>query len=485
MSNYLDLEVEKIHELLVKKEITPVDLVKEARSRIEEQKDLNAFITLNEKAIEEAENLGEVEEDNLFFGIPIAIKDNIITKDLRTTCASKMLENFIPIYDATVIEKIKKQKMIIVGKTNMDEFALGSTGETSYFGDILNPWNKKLVPGGSSSGSAASVSGRLVTSALGSDTGGSIRQPSSFCGIVGLKPTYGRVSRYGLIACGSSLDQIGTMTKNVEDNAILLNAIAGVDENDYTSKDLEDDFTSYLGRDMKDLKIAVPTYFMSDKVDEEVREKVLEVVHHLMKQGCIIDEIELPYLEYAIPLYQIIGLGEASSNLARYDGVKYGYKTKEYDSLEDMYEKTRSEGFGEEVKRRIMIGTFMLSGENANQYYHKALKVREMLTDGFRKAFEKYDLIIGPTNTNVAYPLGQKGDDALKSFYDDILTIPVNMAGLPAMSLPIGFTKEHLPIGLHIIASYFEEGKIYTLASYLEKELNLSLNPEKKEEETC
>ena len=484
-TNYLEKSFKELNELLKKKEITPTMLVEEAFARIEES-DLNAFITLNkEEALKEAKELESMEVDNVLFGLPIAIKDNITTKDLRTTCASHMLEDFVPVYDATVVSKLKEKHMIIIGKTNMDEFAMGSTGETSYFGDILNPWNKKLVPGGSSSGSAASVSARLVTSALGSDTGGSIRQPSSFCGIVGLKPTYGRVSRYGLIAFGSSLDQIGPMTKNVEDNAILLNAIAGVDENDYTSKDLEDDFTSYLGRDIRDLKIAVPTYFMSDKVDEEVREKVLEVVHHLMKQGCIIDEIDIPYLEYAIPLYQIIGLGEASSNLARYDGVKYGYKTKEYDSLEDMYEKTRSEGFGEEVKRRIMIGTFMLSGENANQYYHKALKVREMLTDGFRKAFEKYDLMIGPTNTNVAYPLGQKGDDALKSFYDDILTIPVNMAGLPAMSLPIGFTKEHLPIGLHIIASYFEEGKIYTLASYLEKELNLSLNPNEKEGKVC
>ncbi|MBS7021246.1 MAG: Asp-tRNA(Asn)/Glu-tRNA(Gln) amidotransferase subunit GatA, partial [Firmicutes bacterium] len=266
---------------------------------------------------------------------------------------------------------------------------------------------------------------------------------------------------------------------------ILLNAISGIDENDYTSKETKEDFTTYLGKDIKDLHIGVPTYFMSDKVDEEVREKVLEIIHHLMKQGCIVDEVDIPYLEYAIPLYQIIGLGEASSNLARFDGVKYGYKAKEYKTLEEMYENTRSVGFGEEVKRRIMIGTFMLSGENANHYYHKALKVRQMLTDGFEKAFKKYDLLIGPTNTNVAYPLGQKGDDALKSFFDDILTIPVNMAGLPAMSLPIGFTENHLPIGLHVIASHFEEGKIYTLASYLEKQLNLSLNPGKGEDKAC
>lgn len=484
-TNYLDKSFKELNELLKNKTITPTDLVEEAFEKIEES-DLNAFVTLNkEQALKEAKSLEGKEIDNVLFGLPIVVKDNITTKDLRTTCASHMLDEFVPIYDATVVKKLKEKHMIIIGKANMDEFAMGSTGETSYFGNILNPWDKTLVPGGSSSGSAASVSARLTTCALGSDTGGSIRQPASFCGIVGLKPTYGRVSRYGLIAFGSSLDQIGPMTKNVEDNAILLNAISGIDENDYTSKETTEDFTTYLGKDIKDLRIGVPTYFMSDKVDEEVREKVLEVIHHLMKQGCMVDEVEIPYLEYAIPLYQIIGLGEASSNLARFDGVKYGYKAKEYKTLEEMYENTRSVGFGEEVKRRIMIGTFMLSGENANHYYHKALKVRQMLTEGFQKAFEKYDLLIGPTNTNVAYPLGQKGDDALKSFFDDILTIPVNMAGLPAMSLPIGFTEKHLPIGLHIISSHFEEGKIYTLASYLEKELNLSLNPGKGEDKSC
>lgn len=484
-TNYLDKSFKELNELLKKKTITPTDLVEEAFEKIAES-DLNAFVTLNkEQALKEAKELESMEVDNVLFGLPIVVKDNITTKDLRTTCASHMLEDFTPIYDATVVKKLKEKHMIIIGKANMDEFAMGSTGETSYFGNILNPWNKTLVPGGSSSGSAASVSARLTTCALGSDTGGSIRQPASFCGIVGLKPTYGRVSRYGLIAFGSSLDQIGPMTKNVEDNAILLNAISGIDENDYTSKETKEDFTTYLGKDIKDLHIGVPTYFMSDKVDEEVREKVLEIIHHLMKQGCIVDEVDIPYLEYAIPLYQIIGLGEASSNLARFDGVKYGYKAKEYKTLEEMYENTRSVGFGEEVKRRIMIGTFMLSGENANHYYHKALKVRQMLTDGFEKAFKKYDLLIGPTNTNVAYPLGQKGDDALKSFFDDILTIPVNMAGLPAMSLPIGFTENHLPIGLHVIASHFEEGKIYTLASYLEKQLNLSLNPGKGEDKAC
>ena len=361
-TNYLEKSFKELNKLLKNKVITPTDLVEEAFARIEES-DLNAFITLDkENALKEAKELENMEVDNVLFGLPIAIKDNITTKDLRTTCASHMLENFMPIYDATAVEKLKAKHMIIIGKTNMDEFAMGSTGETSYFGNILNPWNKKLVPGGSSSGSAASVSARIVTSALGSDTGGSIRQPASFCGIVGLKPTYGRVSRHGLIAFGSSLDQIGPMTKTVEDNAILLNAISGVDENDYTSKDVTDDFTTYLGKDIKDLKIAVPTYFMSEQVNETVREKVLEVIHHLMKQGCVVEEVNITYLEYAIPLYQIIGLGEASSNLARYDGVKYGYKAPNYDSLEDMYEKTRSAGFGEEVKRRIMIGTFMLSG---------------------------------------------------------------------------------------------------------------------------
>lgn len=411
------------------------------------------------------------EVDNLLFGLPIAIKDNIVTKDLRTTAASRILEDFIPIYDATVITKIKDKNMIIIGKTNMDEFAMGSTGETSYFGNTLNPWNNSLIPGGSSSGSAACVAARITPFSLGTDTGGSIRQPSSFCGLVGLKPTYGRVSRYGVIAFASSLDQVGPITRNVYENALLLNAISGYDKNDLTSSsEIVKDYTSLIGQDIANLKIAIPNYYMSDVIDSEIRSNIAKIIELLKNKGCQIDYVDISYLEYAIPLYQVIALGEASSNLARYDGVRYGLKIDDFKNIDQLYKQTRTLGFGNEVKRRIMIGSHILSGENAQIYYYKALKLRRAMTDSFKDCLAKYDLIIGPTNTDVAYKLGTKQDDALKSFYDDLLTIPVNMAGLPALSLPIGF-KGKLPIGMQIIGNYFEEDKIYQLASYLEKEL--------------
>lgn len=482
MTNYLSLSLDEIHSKLVKKEIKPLDLVLEAFDKIEKNKELNAFITLNkESAIEEAKKLEQKEVEGLLFGIPIAIKDNIVTKNLRTTCASHMLSNFDPIYEATVVEKIKANHMIIIGKTNMDEFAMGSTGETSYFGDILNPWDLTKVPGGSSSGSAAAVSARITPLALGSDTGGSIRQPSSFCGVVGMKPTYGRVSRYGLVAFASSLDHIGPITRNVYENALLLEAISGEDSNDLTSSNKAvPHYIDYLNKDVKGLKIGVPNYYMSEAINEEVRNKMNEVIALLESMGCKIDFIDINYLEYAIPLYQVIALAEASSNLARYDGIKFGHATTSYQSLEEFYKKTRSEGFGNEVKRRLMIGSYVLSGKNANIYYEKALKIRRKMVDSFKEAFTKYDLLIGPTNTDVAYPLGTKQDDALKSFYDDLLTIPLNMAGLPALSLPVGFNHDHMPIGMQIIGNYFKEETIYTLASVLEKTLNLDLESGKK-----
>lgn len=473
MTNYLNLDIETINELLKNKTITPLDLVNEAFTKIEESK-TNAFITLNkEEAIKKAKLLENKKVDNLLFGIPIAIKDNISTKNLRTTCASLMLDNYIPLYDATVIEKINEKNMIIIGKTNMDEFAMGSTGETSYYGSPKNPFDLEMVAGGSSSGSAISVAQNITPLALGTDTGGSIRQPASFCGIVGLKPTYGRVSRYGLIAFASSLDQIGPMARTVKENALLLNIISGYDENDQTSsKEDIKDYTKYLNTDISYLKIAIPNYYLNDKIDNVVKNKILEIADLLKNKNVQVDFIDIPYLEYAIPLYQVIALAEASSNLARYDGIKYGYHTKEYKNVEDFVRKTRSEAFGKEVKRRIMIGSFVLSGENADIYYNKALRLRKEMTNNFKKVFEKYDLIIGPTNTDVAYKLGTKKDDALKSFYDDLLTIPVNMAGLPAMSLPVGY-KGKLPIGMQIIGNYFQEDVIYKLASFIEKELDL------------
>lgn len=468
---YLDLDIKTINDKLKSKEIKPIDLVLEAFQRIEET-NLNCFITLNkEEAIKKAIELENKEVDNLLFGLPIAIKDNIVTKDLRTTAASRILEDFIPIYDATVITKIKDKNMIIIGKTNMDEFAMGSTGETSYFGNTLNPWNNSLIPGGSSSGSAACVAARITPFSLGTDTGGSIRQPSSFCGLVGLKPTYGRVSRYGVIAFASSLDQVGPITRNVYENALLLNAISGYDKNDLTSSsEIVKDYTSLIGQDIANLKIAIPNYYMSDVIDSEIRSNIAKIIELLKNKGCQIDYVDISYLEYAIPLYQVIALGEASSNLARYDGVRYGLKIDDFKNIDQLYKQTRTLGFGNEVKRRIMIGSHILGGENAQIYYYKALKLRRAMTDSFKDCLAKYDLIIGPTNTDVAYKLGTKQDDALKSFYDDLLTIPVNMAGLPALSLPIGF-KGKLPIGMQIIGNYFEEDKIYQLASYLEKEL--------------
>ena len=479
MSKYLDLSIKELNKLLMNKEIKPIDLVEEAFDRIEKNSDLNAFITLNkEEAIKRAKELENIEVDNLFFGIPIAIKDNICTENLRTTCASKILENFVPIYNATVIDEINEKNMIIIGKTNMDEFAMGSCSKTSYFGAPHNPWNKEKITGGSSGGSAACVSSRIVPLSLGTDTGGSIRQPASHCGIVGMKPTYGRVSRFGLVAFASSLDQIGPMTRNVEENAELLNVIVGHEDKDLTSveKDIED-FTKLIGKDIKNMKIAVPNYFVSDIVSKEVLDKFNDIVSLLKNKGCTVDFVDIKYLENAVTLYQIIAMGEASSNLARFDGVRYGYSYPNPKNLEELYTKTRQEGFGEEVKRRIMVGSFLLSGENAKTYYDKALSIRDDIKKSFDDVFKKYDFVIGPTTTTEAYDISLESTDPSKSFLDDVLVIPVNMAGLPALSLPMGFSKNCLPVGLHIIANKFEEAKIYQLAASIEKELNLNLDP--------
>ena len=475
MNRYLDLSIKELHELLLEKKITPLDLVEETYSRIEENSDLNSFITLNKsEALAYAKKLGEelVEKDNLLWGIPIAIKDNISTKNLRTTCASHMLENYVPIFDATVIEKIKKSKMIIIGKTNMDEFAMGSTSRTSYFGAPKNPIDKTKITGGSSGGSAACVSANLTPLALGTDTGGSIRQPASYTGIVGMKPSYGRVSRYGLVAFASSLDQIGPMTRNVYENALLLNKMVGKDEKDLTSADLqEEDFTRLIGKDIKDMKIAIPNYFVSSIVSPIIIEKINHVVDILRASGAVVDYIDMKYLDQAVTLYQIIAMGEASSNLARFDGVKFGYRSKNSDSVEEMYANTRSEGFGKEVKRRIMVGSYLLSGENAKIYYDKALTIRNAMKQEFDRVFKDYDYILGPTTTTVAYNLDESLDDPLKSFMDDVLVIPVNMAGLPGLNIPMGCDQNHMPIGLHIIGNSFEEAKMYQLASFLEDKL--------------
>ncbi len=474
---YNSMSIEEIHKLLKDKKIKPIDLVEEAVKSIEES-GLNAYITLNkEEAIKQAKELENKEVDNILFGLPIAVKDNIVTKGLKTTCASHILDNFIPIYDATIVEKIKEKNMIIIGKTNMDEFAMGSSSRTSYFGAPRNPWNKEKICGGSSGGSAATIANRDVLFALGSDTGGSIRQPASYTGIVGMKPTYGRISRYGLVAFASSLDQIGPMTKNVYENALLLNAITGKDHKDLTSIETDEDFTRMIGEDIKGMKIAVPNFFMSEIVSDEIRNKVKETINVLESFGATVDYVDIKYIENAVTLYQIIAMGEASSNLARFDGLRYGHSIEEPKDINDLYYSTRAEGFGEEVKRRIMVGSYLLSGENAKTYYNKALSIRDDIRKEFKNVFKKYDLIIGPTTTTTAYNLDDPMDDPSKSFMDDILVIPVNMAGLPGLNMPIGFDKDNMPIGMQIIGNSFEEAKIYKLASYLEKKLDLNLTP--------
>ncbi len=476
---YLNKGISEIHELLKSKRIKPIDLVEEAFDNIESNKDLNAYITLNkESAIQQAKELENKEVDNILFGLPIAVKDNICTNGLRTTCGSHILENFIPIYDATIVEKIKEKNMIIIGKTNMDEFAMGSSSRTSYFGAPKNPWNKEKICGGSSGGSAATIAARDLLFAIGSDTGGSIRQPASYTGIVGLKPTYGRISRYGLVAFASSLDQMGPMTKNVYENAVLLNALVGKDPKDLTSANKEEeDFTRFIGQDIKGMKIAVPNFLMGDIVTDVVKEKIKDTIKILEKNGAMVDYVDVKYLEHAMTLYQIIAMGEASSNLARFDGIRYGFQAENVKNIEDVYLETRGQGFGEEVKRRIMVGSYLLSGENAKIYYNKALSIRDDMRKEFKKVFENYDLIIGPTTVSTAYDLTDPMDDPRKSFMDDVLVIPVNMAGLPGMNIPVGFDKNHMPIGMQIIGNSFEEAKMYQLASFIEKELNLDLTP--------
>ena len=472
MSKYIDLSIKEIHDLLKKGDITPTTLVKECFERIEKS-DLNAFITLDkEGALNKAEELEKMSvPDDLLFGIPIAIKDNIMVKDLKCTCASKMLDNFISIYDAGCISLIKSHNMIIIGKTNMDEFAMGSTSETSYYGAPKNPWNKNKVTGGSSGGSAAAVSSGLVPLALGSDTGGSVRQPSSFTGIVGMKPTYGRVSRYGLVAFASSLDQIGPMTRNVYENALLLNSISKIDNRDLTSFDTKEDFTRLINEPLDNFKVAIPSYFISDIIDNEIKNKILEIKDMLEKNNIKVDIVDIKHIDKTVTLYQIIAMGEASSNLARFDGVRFGYSYPNPLSLDDLYCKTRRFGFGSEVKRRIMVGSYLLSGENAKTYYNKALEIRDDLQKNFKKVFNEYNLIIGPTTARCAYDLGEKGDNPVKSFMDDILVMHANMGGFPSLSMPVGFNKDHLPIGLQIIGNLRDEAVIYQLASYIENNI--------------
>lgn len=453
------------------KEVTVVEAVKAALAQIETlDKTLNCYVTVDaDGALKRAEKVQELIDNGTLTGplagVPVAIKDNLCTKGLLTTCSSKILENFKPTYSSEAVVLLEEAGAIILGKTNMDEFAMGSTSETSAYGATKNPWDITRVPGGSSGGSAAAVAAEECFYALGTDTGGSIRQPASFCGVTGIKPTYGTVSRYGLVAYGSSLDQIGPLAKDVSDCAAVLETIVAHDEKDSTSvKVAETDYTSALVDDVKGMRIGIPKDYFIEGLDPEVKEAVLNAAKVLESKGAIVEEFDLSLVEYAIPTYYIIASAEASSNLSRFDGVKYGYRTPEFDGLHQMYKRTRTEGFGDEVKRRIMIGSFVLSSGYYDAYYVKALKVKGLIKKAFDNAFAKYDMILGPIAPTTALELGHSLSDPMKMYLGDIYTVSANLAGLPAISLPCGTDKKGLPIGLQLIGDSFQEKKIIQAA---------------------
>lgn len=466
------------------KEVTVEEAVTAALDAIEKREaQVHSFVTVDrEGALKRAKEVqAKIDAGELtgpLAGVPVAIKDNMCTKGLLTTCSSKILYNFVPTYTAEAVLNLEKAGAVILGKTNMDEFAMGSTTETSAYGVTKNPWNTGHVPGGSSGGSCAAVAAEECSYALGSDTGGSIRQPSSFCGVTGIKPTYGTVSRYGLIAYGSSLDQIGPIAKDVTDCATILEAIASHDVKDSTSVQREDyDFTSALVDDVRGMKIGIPRDYFGDGLDPEVKVAVLGAAKKLAEKGAIVEEFDLSLVEYAIPAYYVIACAEASSNLARFDGVKYGYRTEQYDGLHNMYKKTRSEGFGAEAKRRIMLGSFVLSSGYYDAYYLKALRTKALIKQAFDKAFEKYDVILGPAAPTTAPKLGESLSDPLKMYLGDIYTISVNLAGLPGITLPCGTDQSGLPIGLQLIGDCFAEKKIIRAAYTYEQTRSYEHSP--------
>ena len=474
--NITELTVHELQEKIKNKELTVTEITNAYIDRInEKEKDVNAFITLltdaaskKAKDIEEKINNGEINSD--LAGIPIGIKDNICTKGVRTTCASKMLENFISPYNATIAQKLDDAGLINLGKMNMDEFAMGSSTENSAFAKTKNPWDLNTVPGGSSGGSAAAVAADLVPWALGSDTGGSIRQPASLCGVVGLKPTYGLVSRYGLVAFASSFDQIGPITKDVKDCAILLNLLAGHDEKDTTSVDMPKiDYVSKLNNNVKGRKIGVPKEFMGEGINEEVKSAFKKSIEKYKELGAEIVEFSLDIAKYCLAAYYIIACAEASSNLGRFDGIRYGYRTKNYDNLEELFVNSRSEGFGPEVKRRIILGTYVLSSGYYDAYYKKAQKVRTLIKNEFDKAFEKFDVILTPTSPTVAFESGTKSNNPLEMYLADICTVSINVAGIPAISIPCGVDSNGMPIGMQLIGNRFSESTILNAAYTFEQ----------------
>ena len=465
--NYLNENIDSLHKKLKDGDITADQLTQDTLKGIKElEPKLNAMITVVDDA-KPAENL---DLSNELAGIPIAIKDNIITNGIKTTAASHILYNYMPVYDATVISKLKDAQMTIVGKANMDEFAMGSSSENSYYGAPKNPWDLTKVTGGSSGGSAAAVASGEVVAALGSDTGGSVRQPAAFNGIFGIKPTYGRVSRWGLIAFASSLDQIGVMTKRAADSAKILNVIAGADEHDSTVSEKEvPDFTAAIGKDVKGLRVAVPEEYFGEGVEPAVKDLINEQIKTLEDNGAIINKVQLPHTKYVVPDYYIIASSEASSNLQRYDGIRYGYRAKDAKNLLDVYVKSRSEAFGDEVKRRIMLGTFALSAGSYDRFFRQAAKVRTLICEDFDKIFAENDVIVGPTTPTPAFKIGSSIKDPLKMYANDILTISANMAGIPAASVPAGLV-DGMPVGFQIMAKRFDESSIFQVADFIERQ---------------
>ena len=470
-----ELTIHELHEKLKNKEVSSVEATREVFSRIDAVEDkVRSFVTITRdeamRQAEEADKRIASGDIRPLTGIPIAVKDIFCTKGIRTTCSSKILENFIPPYDSTVVAKLKKEGAVILGKTNMDEFAMGSSTETSFFGVTRNPWDLDRVPGGSSGGSAASLAASECIASIGTDTGGSIRQPAALCGVVGLKPKYGRVSRYGMIAFASSLDQGGPMTKDVRDAATMLQAMAGHDRMDSTSVDIAvPDYSKALASDIKGLKIGLPKEYFIEGMNKEVDESVRKAVKDMEGLGAEVVEITLPHTEYAVAVYYLVATAEASSNLARFDGAKYGYRAENAKDLLDMYKRTRAEGFGSEVKRRIMLGTYALSSGYYDAYYLKAQKARTLIKKDFDDAFKKCDVIVTPTAPTPAFKIGEKTADPLQMYLSDIFTISVNLAGLPAISLPCGFTGSNLPIGLQIIGKGFDEETVLRAAHAYEQ----------------
>ena len=483
MNNITNLTVHELVEKLKSNELTSEEITKAYIDRInDKEKDVDAFVTLTiddaeKKAAEIDKQRKENKETSQFAGIPIGIKDNLCTKGVKTTCSSKMLENFVSPYDATVVEKLNKEGIISLGKLNMDEFAMGSSTENSAIKITHNPWDLNRVPGGSSGGSAAAVAGDLVPWALGSDTGGSIREPAAFCGVVGLKPTYGLVSRYGLVAFASSLDQVGPITKDVKDNAMLLNIIAGHDEKDSTSYDIEKkDYTKNLEKDIKGIKIGVPKEFFGEGINEEVKEQLNKAIETYEKLGAIVEETSLDVAKYSLAAYYIIACAEASSNLGRFDGIRYGYKAKDYTTLKELYVNSRTEGFGDEVKRRIILGTYVLSSGYYDAYYKKAQKVRTFVKNKFDEAFKKYDVLLTPVSPNTAFKIGEKCNNPMEMYLADICTVSINIAGVPAISLPAGVDSNGMPVGMQLIGNRFEEEKILNVAYKFEQEIKFREN---------